>query len=50
VREAWRHGPAKLVVDTCSLDHPRALAMYQRAGFVAVRQEARVELDPRPLP
>ena len=50
VREAWRHAPRKLSVNTCTLDHPRALAMYQRAGFVPVRQEARVELDPRPLP
>jgi GNAT superfamily N-acetyltransferase len=50
VREAWRHAPAKLTVDTCTLDHPRALAMYQRAGFAAVRQETKVEFDPRPLP
>jgi ribosomal protein S18 acetylase RimI-like enzyme len=49
VREAWRHGPGRLAVNTCNLDHPRALAMYQRAGFAPVRQETRVELDPRPL-
>ncbi|MGH6912918.1 MAG: GNAT family N-acetyltransferase [Geminicoccales bacterium] len=33
VRHAWRHGPARLWVHTCDLDHPRALPLYQKAGF-----------------
>lgn len=47
VDAAWRHGPRKLTVDTCTLDHPRALATYQKAGFVAVRQQAKQIDDPR---
>ena len=39
---AWaRPGTAKLTVNTCTLDHPRALQTYQRAGFVPVRREER---------
>lgn len=34
VREAWRRGPARLWVHTCTLDHPGALPLYRRAGFV----------------
>ncbi len=29
----------KMTVNTCTLDHPRALAIYQSAGFEPVRQE-----------
>ncbi len=32
-------GVEKLTVETCSLDHPRALGLYQSAGFEPVRQE-----------
>jgi len=49
VRAAWHRDPApwKLTVNTCTLDHPAAVAAYQRAGFTPVRQ-ATVELqDPR---
>jgi len=39
---AWdRPGLKRLCVNTCSLDHPRALATYQRHGFAPVRQETR---------
>lgn len=47
VEAAWRYQPQKLTVDTCTLDHPRALAAYQKAGFVAVRQHAKQIDDPR---
>ena len=30
---AWRHGPARLTVNTCTLDHPAALPLYQKFGF-----------------
>lgn len=33
VEEAWHHEPARLTVNTCTLDHPKALPMYQRFGF-----------------
>lgn len=35
VRSAWQRGSARITVNTCNLDHPRALAGYQRMGFVA---------------
>jgi GNAT superfamily N-acetyltransferase len=40
-------GAGKLTVNTCTLDHPRALGLYQRFGFVPVRQETRIIDDPR---
>jgi GNAT superfamily N-acetyltransferase len=50
IREAWRHDPRQLVVNTCTLDHPKALPLYQRLGFRPTRQETKTILDPRPLP
>lgn len=39
---AWeRPGLEKLTVNTCSLDHPRALAAYQKNGFEVVSRESR---------
>ena len=39
---AWeRPGLECLAVETCSLDHPRALAVYQQQGFDLVGQEER---------
>jgi GNAT superfamily N-acetyltransferase len=49
IAEAWRHSPRRLVVNTCTLDHPKALGLYQRAGFVPTRQETKTIRDPRPL-
>ena len=40
VHMAWdRPGTARLTVNTNSLDHPRALPLYQQAGFEPVRRE-----------
>ncbi|TDP46097.1 GNAT family N-acetyltransferase [Zavarzinia compransoris] len=33
IQLAWERGPQRLTVDTCTLDHPRALALYQKFGF-----------------
>lgn len=41
LREAWSRGIDRATVNTCTLDHPKALAMYQRAGFEPVRREER---------
>jgi ribosomal protein S18 acetylase RimI-like enzyme len=49
VDEAWRRGPKRLWVHTCTLDHPRALRLYQRMGFVPYKQETKVIDDPRAL-
>ncbi len=34
-----REGVGKMTVNTCTLDHPRALIQYQRFGFTPVRTE-----------
>jgi hypothetical protein len=42
---AWLQPIQRLTVNTCTLDHPRALSLYQRMGFAAYdRQERFVEL------
>ncbi len=40
VHTGWDGPNAELLtVNTCTLDHPRALALYQSAGFAPVRQK-----------
>ncbi|HVW73426.1 MAG TPA: GNAT family N-acetyltransferase [Rhizomicrobium sp.] len=42
---AWLQPIARLTINTCTLDHPRALPLYQRMGFRPYdRQERFVEL------
>ena len=41
VHMAWDAGVGRLTVNTCTLDHPRALPTYQKWGFVPVRREER---------
>jgi GNAT superfamily N-acetyltransferase len=43
----WQSHPKKMTVNTCSLDHPKALSLYQKMGFRPVRQEHKVVADPR---
>jgi hypothetical protein len=31
---AWSHPISRLLINTCTLDNPRALPLYQRLGFV----------------
>jgi len=56
VLTAWsRPGLERLCVNTCSLDHPRALANYQKSGFEVVAQESQSrvltrEHDPARIP
>jgi ribosomal protein S18 acetylase RimI-like enzyme len=45
VREAWRGEPSRVWLHTCTLDHPAALANYQRRGFRVYREE-RVQPTP----
>ena len=42
IRAAWSKQPAKVIVETCSLDGPRALPLYQKMGFIPYAQEAKV--------
>jgi len=41
VERAWSLKPARVVLNTCTLDHPAALANYLRRGFTVVREELR---------
>ena len=34
----------KVTVNTCTLDHPRALALYQKNGFIPVRREDKTRI------
>ncbi|HSF92590.1 MAG TPA: GNAT family N-acetyltransferase [Paracoccaceae bacterium] len=45
IHTAWETpGTQKVTVNTNSLDHPRALPLYQRAGFVPVRRESKARI------
>jgi GNAT superfamily N-acetyltransferase len=51
VHTAWSlEGIDRVWVHTCSLDHPRALANYEAAGFVKYDERREPIWDPRPLP
>ncbi|MDX5361409.1 MAG: GNAT family N-acetyltransferase [Alphaproteobacteria bacterium] len=41
IATAWSHAPARVEVETCTLDHPRALGLYQKRGFRPVRRVAK---------
>jgi len=43
----WRKGVEEVRVNTCTLDHPRALPFYLAAGFVAVARTIEIFPDPR---
>lgn len=47
LRRARARGVAELHVHTCSLDHPKALDFYCRAGFRPIRRAIEVFDDPR---
>jgi len=39
IEAAWATGPKQVVVQTCTLDHPAALQLYQKLGFSPVGQK-----------
>lgn len=41
LNEAWRWRASRVTVNTCTLDHPRALETYLRLGFRVLREEVR---------
>jgi GNAT superfamily N-acetyltransferase len=49
LRRAWRDGVTRVLVHTCSLDHPAALAAYRRAGFTPFKRAIERFPDPRLL-
>lgn len=45
---AWQDGDIdRFVVRTCTLDHPAALPLYQKCGFVPTGQQTTTIVDPR---
>ncbi len=41
LRMIWAKEPERVTVETCTLDHPKALTLYQRMGFEPYAQEIR---------
>ena len=39
IDRVWSYQPRRFWLHTCSLDHPRALPNYQKAGFVLYQEE-----------
>jgi GNAT superfamily N-acetyltransferase len=50
VETAWSEPIKRMILNTCTLDHKKALATYQRAGFVAYARSERVVTVPPNFP
>ena len=45
IAKGWAHeGVSQMTVNTCTLDHPRALGLYQKVGFRPVETEDRTRV------
>ncbi len=42
IEAAWSYKPERVVVQTCTLDHPAALPLYQKLGFSPIGQKQEV--------
>ena len=49
IRQAWSSRTRRVWVHTCTLDHPRALTVYQAAGFTIYDRQDETVDDPRYL-
>jgi GNAT superfamily N-acetyltransferase len=38
----WQHAPVRVIVDTCTLDSPAALPLYQKMGFTAYARDSKI--------
>jgi GNAT superfamily N-acetyltransferase len=38
----WQHAPVRVIVDTCTLDSPAALPLYQKMGFTAYARDTKI--------
>ncbi|MEG9861359.1 MAG: GNAT family N-acetyltransferase [Parvularculales bacterium] len=47
---AWSQEINRLIVQTCTLDHPHALPLYQRCGFTPYEQENGILKQPADWP
>lgn len=45
IRAAWEEGSHTVTVETCTLDHPAALQLYQKMGFSPVWRKDETVLD-----
>ncbi|MEH6495984.1 MAG: GNAT family N-acetyltransferase [Pseudomonas marincola] len=45
INQAWLRDPDCITVNTCTLDHPKALPLYQRFGYVPYKQRD-LTIDP----
>lgn len=50
VETAWIEPVKRITLNTCTLDHKKALAIYQRAGFVPYARSDRVVTVPDDFP
>jgi GNAT superfamily N-acetyltransferase len=41
IERAWSYSPRRFWLHTCTLDHPRALPNYLKAGFVPYKEETK---------
>ena len=47
LERAWSRAVKRVWVHTCTIDHPAALAFYQRSGFRPFRRQIEIVDDPR---
>jgi GNAT superfamily N-acetyltransferase len=47
LERAWSQAVTRVWLHTCTLDHPAALAFYQRSGFRPFRRQVEISDDPR---
>ena len=47
IAQAWSYEPERLTVNTNTMDHPKALPLYQKFGFRPYRQEQQSIPDPQ---
>ncbi|UPJ59545.1 GNAT family N-acetyltransferase [Bradyrhizobium sp. 192] len=47
LERAWSRNVSRVWVHTCTLDHPSAVAFYQRSGFRPFRRQIEIADDPR---
>ena len=47
IAAAWRHRPRRMILNTCTYDHPGALDFYRRRGFAVSHSEVEIVDDPR---
>lgn len=49
IEAAWSHPIERFWLHTCTLDHPKAMAFYERSGFVSYKRAIEIFDDPRAL-